>query len=406
MTSSPPKLSFGLVELGGGNGLPVERNEGYSMLLDAAVAGGKGTAVYLDHMLKFADLAAYLSKAGESAFTQTEGPDANTRQASATNREATMEVGVRLNDGLQPQSPGGTPVVGLATVRLSLPAPYEVVKIVQFGVTLADIPAGIVVTKALWQALFDPLLQRLTGFVRTAVEDWLRIDVGGDAEALGEAIGGTVEDAATSTAEEAAEVVVEEEVVAELAIDVSVAVPAFAALGVLVAVPLLISALAKSFELHLEVDNLTEHDIEWAVEYQYDGAMTAQPTATTIPRVGKVTDAWGDRSTVDVAYQANFSSMNKSGFEGTGFALRLSPAGVTGQDLAAVVSVPWIADNAVWLGDGSSVGDWQSLFDDHSSSDGRLRASYGNQRLYATLAIDALSGRGDRYHAVLRIQPL
>ncbi len=31
---------------------------------------------------------------------------------------------------------------------------------------------------------------------------------------------------------------------------------------------------------------------------------------------------------------------------------------------------------------------------------------HGNQRLYAALAIDAVSGHGDVYHAVLRVEPL
>jgi hypothetical protein len=288
---------------------------------------------------------------------------------------------------------------------MALPAPYEIVKFVELGVGVAEIPAGLAVTQALWNALFGPLLKQVTGWVRTTVADWLRLDVGEDVDALGEAIETTADDAAASAAEETAEVVVEEEVVAEVAIDLAAAVPAFAALGLLIAVPILLEALAKNFQLHLEVDNLTNHDIAWALPYQY-GATTVKPVAGVVPKMGRATDAWGDETDVPVVYQANFASMNTSGYAGTFLTLHLSSKELPGQDVAAVVSVPWLEDNAVWLGDGDRVRDWKALYDAHSSSDGQERATYGNQRLRVTLAIDALSGHGDVYHAVLRIQSI
>ena len=250
-----------------------------------------------------------------------------------------------------------------------------------------------------------PLLSRLTSFIRSAVTRWLETEVG-DLDALGDSIGDAAAEAAEAESEEVAELVVEEEIVAEVAIDLAAAGPAAAVLGVLLAIPLLIQALAKRFELHLEIDNVTDHDLDWTVEYQYDGSMTAQPASPVLPKMGRATDAWGDKTDVDVIYQANFTSVNKSGYEGTGYALRLAAPDLPGQDIAAVISCPYMTDNAVWLGDARDVKDWEALFNDHGAGDGRLAVHHGNQRLYATLAIDALVGQNDVYHVVLRVLPL
>lgn len=400
----PTRLSFAIVG-SAQPGLPCEDNEGYRMLLDAAVSGGPGTTTYLQHMLRFAGLATHLASAGAGAFVAGESPDANSRVASATDGHSRMDVLVRLNDDLAETDFNGIPVRGVATIRLSQPEPYNIVKIVELGLGLGEIPAGIVVTKVLWDALFEPLLSRLTTFIRSAVTEWLETEVG-DLDALGESIGDTAAEVAEAESEEVAELVIEEEVVAEIAIDLAAAGPAAAVLGVLIAIPLLIQALSKTFELHLEIDNVTDHDLTWALEHQYDGSMTTQPATAVLPKMGRATDAWGDKTDVDVIFQGNFTSTNKSGFKGMGYALRLAFPDLPGQDVAAVISVPYMADNAVWLGDARDVTDWRALFDQHGTGDGRLVVHHGNQKLYVALAIDALVGQGDVYHAVLRVLPL
>ena len=44
---------------------------------------------------------------------------------------------------------------------------------------------------------------------------------------------------------------------------------------------------------------------------------------------GSAVDAWGDQTDVPVVYQANCFVVNKSGYEGTGVAFKLSPNGLT-----------------------------------------------------------------------------
>jgi hypothetical protein len=397
-----PSLPFQLVPCSP-DGFPVENNQGYQLLIDQAVSGGSGTSNYLQHMLRFSAFTSYLNTQGQSAFATQQLPS-GAMQAVATDGVTTMNVAVQLNPDLSETDLNGVPVRGIATVRLALPEPTELAKIISFGLSLAEIPAGIVVTNTLIQALFKPLLQQLTSYVQSTVERWLQIDVGEDIDGLGEDLADAAGDAAEDIGAESADLVVEEVAVAEVAIDLSAAVPAFAALALLVAVPLLITALSKQFQVHLEIDNQTDTDFTWSTPYTYNGAMTVQPAQSVLPRMGRAVDAWGDRTDVPVVYQANFCTMNKSGYEGTGFALQLSPNGFTGQDLAVLISIPWAADNGLWIGDYSPGMDWEDAFDNYPEEE--VRVSHGNQKFYTTLSIDALSGNDDSYHCVLRIQPL
>jgi hypothetical protein len=399
-----PQLPFSLVPLTG-DGFPVEADDSYKLLFDQAVSGGAGTRTYLSRLAQFSSLATTLKKKGDAAFS-IENTGGGTARAVASDANATMQVGVALHSGLQTrQLPGADiPVRGVATIRLSLPAPRELSKIVSFGVSLAEIPAGIAVGDKLIEALFRPLLNQLTRFVQTSVERWLAIDVGEGIDGLGEDIASAAADAAEEVGAETAEVVVEEAVVAEVAIDLAAAAPPLAVLGVLIAIPILIEALSKQFELHLEIDNQTDHDLTWSLTYQENGSMTAQPASNLLPRMGKATDAWGDQTDLPVIYQANFSAMNKSGYEGTGIALRISPADLPASDLAVLISIPWGADNALWVGDVGPNFDWERAYS--SKPVPKLRYQHGNMHLSTVLAIDALSGQGDVYHCVLRVAPL
>jgi hypothetical protein len=106
------------------------------------------------------------------------------------------------------------------------------------------------------------------------------------------------------------------------------------------------------------------------------------------------------------AFQAIFSAMNTSGYEGIGLVMNFSPNGYTGQDTCAVMSIPWLADNAVWLGDPGRSPDWAAIYAANSAPTEATRVFHANQHFSVTLAIDALSGNNDEYHCVARIQRL
>lgn len=404
-TDPPPALSFGLVDTNSGLGIPTEVNDDFQILLDNAISGGEGTATYLGRMLAFATFANYLNGAGDAAFTVSDGPD-GAQQAVASSAGTTMTIGVKLNDGLVETDLDGVPVRGIATVRMATSHPYDIVKYTEFGISLAELPPGLAVTKALMDALFRPLLNRLTSFVQDTIQSWLESDVG-ELDGIADALADTAADVAADVAEETTEIVVEEAVVAEVSLDLAAIAPPLAALGLLIAVPLLIELMAKDFQVHFEINNLTDHDIDWAIEYAYDGAMTAQPASPTIPKMGRATDAWGDKTDIPVAYQADFSSTNASGFEGTGFAMRLSvPDLPEDGDIAVVLSVPWALDNSIWLGAAGPGTDWQQVWNDHGGGGGPLAVNYGTRNLYVEMGLDAASGHGDSYHCALRIRSI
>ena len=398
-TIAPPTLAFTATPLTG-TGVPTQNDDSFRSQLDQAVSGGTGTADYLEHMQKLADFSAYLQKAGDAAFTTGPGPGGG-EQAVATDGTTTMTVGVVLDPPSTAAADGGPPVRGIATVRLALPHPYEMTRIAQFAVSLAELPAGFVLTQQVWASLMGPLVSRLTTFVRSAVDSWLETDVGEDVSGLTDALEVGTGEVADDVAEGTAEAVVEEVVVAEVAIDLAAAVPALAGLAVLMAVPLLISALSKTFVLHIEVDNLTDVDITWSIPYVDEGAVTVEPVGTVLPQTGYATDTWGDRTTVPVVFQATFAAGNTSGYSGIGFVVALEGLGTS---TAAVISIPWAADNGIALCDPGHAPDWRTVYSAHSGGSGGLRATHGNQRFEFTLAIDALHGNSDDYHCVLRME--
>lgn len=395
-------MQFGLVPATA-DGFPVCNDDVYRDVISQAVSGGKGTAGYLSHLLSLSDLVGYLHRTGADAFVTEQLPNGAV-QARATDGHATMNVAVKLNEGLAETDLNGVPVRGITTVRLALPGPDDLAKIISFGLSLAELPAGIVITNVLVQSLVKPLLQQLVSYVQNTVMRWLAVDVGEDIADLGSDLADAAGDAAEEVGAETAELVVDEVAVAEVAIDLSAAVPAFGALALLAAVPLLIIALSKEFLLHLEIDNATDYDITWSQPYIYNGAMTAEPKDQVLPKMGRAVDVWGDVTDVPVVYQANFSSMNSSGYKGTGVALQLSPSGLVGQDVAVVISIPWGADNALWMGEVTPGMDWEQAFDEYPEA--TLHTTHGNQELYLSLGIDALTGNSDSYHCVLRISPL
>lgn len=401
MTDPGPRarLPFQVVDITG-DGFPSAVNEAFEMMMGQAVSGGDGTRSYLRHLLKLADLASFLDREGLDAYVI----DETRHRATATDGTATLCIDLVLYDEPVPTSAQDVSYVGMATISLALPKPNDLHKLANLGLVLAEIPAGIVVGKKLWQALFRPLLTKLSKWVQTSVERWLAVEVGA-VEELGEVVADVAVDVAAELSEDVTEVVVEE-VVLEVAIDLSAAVPAFAALAVLVAVPVLLHVLAKDLIVHFEIDNMTDSDFAWSIPYAREGSLTAKPAATIIPKMGTAVDMWGDTTDAPVVYQACFSAINDGGFQGIGWAMQLVPQGVSEQDIAVVVAIPWAADNAIWLGDPGKSPRWNEIYQHHCASSKQHSVHYGNRHFSVTLAIDDLHGNGDEYHCVLRIQSL
>ena len=65
-------------------------------------------------------------------------------QAVSTDGFTTLQPGVMLEPLAQNQGP---PLLGTATVRLSPPDPYQIVKYAEFGVQVGELSAGFVLTQ-------------------------------------------------------------------------------------------------------------------------------------------------------------------------------------------------------------------------------------------------------------------
>lgn len=402
MTSAIPKLNFGLVDLAGD--YPIQRNDAFTFLLDQATSGGDGTGNYLSHFARFSDLAKYLNQKGDAAYSMGPGPG-NAQRMTATDGTTSLHIDATLDPKLQPQEYDGQPIVGMATISMQLPDPYNIVKVAVFGVQLGELPPGLIITDIIWQSLFKPILQRAQNLVQSLVEDWAGLD-GAEAGEIGEAVTEAAADAAEEASEEVGEVIAEELVVAELAIDFSAAVPALAGIGVLMAIPILIELLAKKMSVHLQVNNMTNTDFAWTIPYTDEGAVSIQPKSATIPKMSTYTDIFGDKSSVPVVHQADLSFVNTSGFEGIGYVLNLVPTDGSSTSIAAVISIPFFDDNSVWLGDPGSNPDWKSLYDSHEDDGSGLAVEYGNRTYTTEFAFDALSGHSDNYHCIMRIQEI
>lgn len=393
------------------NGFPFRCDDVFSTMMRQAISGGDGTEFYLAHIQKFADFAAFLQRTGNSAFTYEEGP-AGSYQARAGDSNATIVVNAQfagpddkpLYDTSEEDS--APPVHGLATVTLQLASPESIEKVINLGVSLATAPPSYLAITSLKDVLFEPLVTRIKDLFLKCIDNWADIDLGDDLDAAGDAISIASNDAADAVSTGASEIAADG-LAAEVIIDLSAAAPPLAILGALIAIPFIVKALEKKFVLHFELNNFTSYDFEWKVEYMKHGTMTSQPKSNVIPRMGYATDSWGDQTTSEVAYQADYTSMNTSGFTGIGLVLRLTPLNAGADaDIAVVISIPWGNPNVIWLGDVPTKPDWSQIYKKGSSASPKLSVEHGNMRFSSRIAINSLSGDHDVYYAVIAVQTI
>ncbi|MFP3354828.1 hypothetical protein R0K04_26095, partial [Pseudoalteromonas sp. SIMBA_153] len=80
------------------------------------------------------------------------------------------------------------PVHGIATVKLQLRSPESIDRIVNLAISLAESPPALTAGQALIDALFKPIVDKLTQFVQTCLDNWAELDLGEDIDAAGDAI--------------------------------------------------------------------------------------------------------------------------------------------------------------------------------------------------------------------------
>jgi hypothetical protein len=349
---------------------------------------------------------------GEDPFAPGTDPDGNPIQMSS-NGNLNMRMGAfwRGPDaGLTADhvtAADDPPIFGIATIQTHNTTSGLSGEI-SFGLGLAGIPVGIKLSSALFADLLKPVYANL----KTAVT---KLATKFRAEAETESPSIDAEEVAEEPLSEASDELeaiggeLGEEGAEYLAIDWGSVGLESAGLGVLAAIPLIVSYLGHDMVNSVVINNLTNQDFEWTVLGQEWGKASVLPAAVggsnAIPKMDYNTDSWGDKTTVKVAYEARLQFINSNDLGSIGYVLGLQPKG-GGTQAKLVASVPWAGDNTIWVGPSNDSPD--SIYSQHSDPDGRTSVTATFPGYKVTMGINKLSGKTDNayfYGIVVVIEP-
>lgn len=374
--------------------------------LDKAKQGGDPTQEWFDAQNQTADFWGWIADhtgPDDNPFAPAVDPQGNPIQI-ASNGNVDMRNGAfyrgtgQLVTAPKPGDP--PPIVGIGTVQTHNTT-NAISRDISFGLGLVGIPGGIVLSKKLFADLLSPayknfktLLTKMSNQFKQATEVETP-DIDPDAEAEGPIEDATAEvgDVGGELAEQGAEY---------LAVDWGSVIGEAAGLGVIAAIPLLVSYLGHKMVNSVEIHNLTDTDVSWDVLAQVHGEPSIIPKedkGKVIPKMDYNTDSWGDKTTVKVAYAANFQFINSTDYTDIGYVLSLSPAG--GPTAKTVTAIPWAGDNTIWAG--QSDDDPNQLYEEHSLPDGRLSVTAAFGAYKVTWSISKLHGEteGAYFYGVL-----
>jgi len=395
-------ISIKLTPITSGSTPPNMLDDNLLKAINAAKAGGDATQNYFDSANQTADYWNWFTNtnaSGENPWADGVDPDGNPIQMSSNgNLDLRMGAFYRAPaDG----SEGHTaehlaaadepPVVGLATIQTHNTT-SAISSDISFALSLAGIPPGIILSKALFQDLLKPVYSNLklavnklaAKFKSSAEVEDPAIDPEEEAEEpLGEA-DAEVGDIGGELAEQGAEY---------LTVEWGSVIGEAAGLGVLAAIPLIVGFLGHKMVNSLLIQNLTDTDFTWAILNQEHGSASVLPDPkenNIIPKMDYNVDSWGDKTTVKVTYQAQMQFINSTDYSAIGYVLGLTPADGN-PTLTSLVSIPWAGDNIIWTGQTNLSPDevWQQ----HGQiPDGQLSVTATGGAYKTTLSINKLHG--------------
>lgn len=400
MTDTDNTITVSLVPIT--QGTPNVYDDNLQAAIDAAKAGGDATQSYFDAANQTADYWNWFATtqgSGDDPWAPGTDPDGNPIQM-ASNGNLDMRMGAFFRssgEGLTADhvaAADSPPIVGIASIQTNNTT-SNLSGDISFGLGLAGIPAGIVLSKALFGDLIKPVYANLKTAVGKLVESFKDSaevespDIDPEAEAEGplDEASGTEEEIVGDLAEEGAEY---------LSVEWGSVLMEGAGLGAVMAIPMIVGFLGHKMVNSVVINNLTDDDFEWQLLEQVHGkasVLPAKDTASTIPKMDYNVDSWGDKTTVKVAYEARFQFINSTDLGSIGYVLSLAPAGGAGQTATIAVSVPWAGSNALWVG--SSDADPQSIYDQYTNPDGQLSKSATFGDYSVTLGINKLTGETD-----------
>ncbi|WP_125777960.1 hypothetical protein [Antribacter gilvus] len=366
--------------------------------IDSAKAGGTATQQYFDSANQTADYWGWFTSTqgnGEDPWAPGTDPDGNPIEMSSNgNLDMRMGAFYRASaDGLTAEhltGDGPPPIVGIATIQTHNTT-SNVSADITFGLGLTGIPAGIVLSKALFGDLIKPVYSNLKTAVGKLAETFKQeaevtdpsIDPEDTAEDPLEEASGVEEQIGGDLAEEGAEY---------LTIEWGSVVLEGAGLGAIMAIPMIVSFLGHKMINSVVINNLTDTDFEWQLLSQVHGKASVLPSPDSknvIPKMDYNVDSWGDKTTVKVAYEAQFQFINSSDLGSIGYVLSLAPTG-GGKTAKVAVAVPWAGDNGMWVG--SSDDDPGTIYEENTDPDGLLSKSATFGDYTVTMGINALHG--------------
>lgn len=377
---------------------PNIHDDAYQAGLEKAKQGGGATQEWFDSQNQSADFWSWMAEhtaPDDNPFAPAVDPQGNPIQI-ASNGNIDMRNGAfyRGNGGVSASAKAGDPppIVGIGTIQTHNTT-SQISRTMSFAFGLAGIPGGIVLTKSLFADLLSPVYQNLKTYITKMSAQFKEassvespdIDPLEDSEGPIEDSSEEIGDIGGELAEEGAEY---------LAIDWGSVGLESAGLGAIAAIPMLVSMLGHKMVNSVEIHNLTDADISWTVAAQVHGQPSILPkddSGKVIPKMAYNVDSWGDKTTVEVAYAADFQFINSTDYSAIGYVLTLTPTGGTPIDV--VMSIPWAGDNTLWCGQSS--GDPQQQYDAHSTPDGRLTVTSTVGDYQVTMSTNALSGETD-----------
>ncbi|RCK47051.1 hypothetical protein TH25_16175 [Thalassospira profundimaris] len=391
-------------------GFPNVVNENFSKVINEAKAGGDALQNFYDSMNQTSDFWGWLATNAQSQdnpFAPGKDKDGNPIMMGS-NGNVDMRYGAFYRGNTMAASADAAgdsdnpPVVGVATIQTGNTT-NALSKTMSFAVSVAGLPAGIVLSQKLFADLLKPLYGNmktwLTKNAETIQEESSVEDPAVDPEEAA--------DDALSDASEAAEEVggeLAEEGVEYATIDWASAGLEVAGMGAIAALPLIVSALGHKMINSVLIINETEYDFAWDIAYQDAGKTSVSPKTDNgkiIPQLSYYTDMWGDETSVKCAYEASFQFINSSDLGSIGNLITLTPKSGSSTPANLVISIPWDGENTVWVGESS--GSAKDTYDANSQSNGKLSVTHDFDCYSVTAAISKLDGetKGQYFYGVL-----
>ena len=392
-------------------GFPNVVDDNFKSVINQAKAGGDALQSFYDAMNQTADFWGWLAEnAGDNLNPFAPGHDPNgdpIMMGSSGNVDMRYGAFYRGDTEAGKAEDDEPPVVGVATIQTGNTT-TRASKTVSFALSIAGLPPGILLSKALFGDLLSPLYGNMKTWItknaRNIQEDAQVEDPDVDPE-------DAADDALSDASEEVEDVGGElaEEGVEYATINWGAGALEVAGMGALAAVPMIVSYLGHNMVTSVRVINETDYAFAGDISYQASGKTSVSPKSDNgkvIPKMAYYTDMWGDKTSVKCAYEANFQFINSSDLGSIGDLITLTPSGGATSVANLLVSIPWSGDNTVWVG--SSSGSAQSTYDAHSAPNGQLSVSSTFDQYTVTVAITKLTGetKGQYFYGVLvHIEP-